>query len=121
MPLGNAIVYYAFDDTVDSNRYPYYTTMQEYWNGWGLSTTIDNDVTVSDLRHMDDYDLCIISTHGAYYSYTTGWLFKQGAHLPHPGAAGGVLVLGRSALRLRPADPPGHQGERRLLHHPQLL
>ena len=77
MPLGNAIVYYAFDDTVDSNRYPYYTTMQEYWNGWGLSTTIDNDVTVSDLRHMDDYDLCIISTHGAYYSYTTGWLFKQ--------------------------------------------
>ena len=77
MPLGNAIVYYAFDDTVDSNRYPYYTTMQEYWNGWGLSTTIDNDVTVSDLRHMDDYDLCIISTHGVYYSYTTGWLFKQ--------------------------------------------
>ena len=35
MPLGNAIVYYAFDDTVDSNRYPYYTTMQEYWNGPG--------------------------------------------------------------------------------------
>ncbi len=51
--------------------------MQEAWNGWGLSTTLDTDVTVADLRHMDDYDLCIFSTHGAYYTYTTGWLFKQ--------------------------------------------
>ena len=76
-PLGNAIVYYAFDDTVNSTRYPNYLTMQEAWNGWGLSATLDTDVTVADLRHMDDYDLCIISTHGAYYTYTTGWLFKQ--------------------------------------------
>ena len=66
-PLGNAIIYYAFDDTVNSTRYPNYLTMQEAWNGWGLSTTLDTDVTVADLRHMDDYDLCIISTH----------LFKQ--------------------------------------------
>ena len=77
MPLGSAIIYYAFDDTVNSTRYPNYLTMQEAWNGWGLSTTLDTDVTVADLRHMDDYDLCIISTHGAYYTYTTGWLFKQ--------------------------------------------
>ena len=76
-PLGNAIIYYAFDDTVNSTRYPSYLTMQEAWNGWGLSTTLDTDVTVADLRHMDDYDLCILSTHGAYYTYTTGWLFKQ--------------------------------------------
>ena len=76
-PLGNAIIYYAFDDTVNSTRYPNYLTMQEAWNGWGLSTTLDTDVTVADLRHMDNYDLCILSTHGAYYTYTTGWLFKQ--------------------------------------------
>ena len=76
-PLGNAIIYYAFDDTVNSTRYPNYLTMQEAWNGWGLSTTLDTDVTVADLRHMDDYDLCIISTLGDYYTYTTGWLFKQ--------------------------------------------
>lgn len=76
-PLGNAIIYYAFDDTINSTRYPNYLTMQEAWNGWGLSTTLDTDVTVADLRHMDDYDLCILSTHGAYYTYTTGWLFKQ--------------------------------------------
>ena len=77
MPLGSAIIYYAFDDTVDSNRYPYYPVMQEYWNGWGLATTIDSDVTVADLRHMDDYDLCIFSAHGAYYTYAAGWLFKR--------------------------------------------
>ena len=77
MPLGNAIIYYAFDDTVNSTRYPNYLTMQEAWNGWGLATTIDTDVTVAELRHMDDYDLCVLSTHGAYYTYTTGWLFKQ--------------------------------------------
>ena len=77
MPLGSAIIYYAFDDTVNSTRYPNYLTMQEAWNGWGLATTIDTDVTVADLRHMDDYDLCVLSTHGAYYTYTTGWLFKQ--------------------------------------------
>ncbi len=76
-PLGNAIVYYAFDDTVNSSRYPNYLTMQQAWNGWGLATTIDTEVTVADLRHMDDYDLCILSSHGAYYTYTTGWLFKQ--------------------------------------------
>ena len=42
-PLGNAIIYYAFDDTVNSSRYPSYLTMQEAWNGWGLSTTLDTD------------------------------------------------------------------------------
>ena len=77
MPVGSAIIYFAFEDTVNSYRYPYYTVMQEYWNGWGLSTTIDADVTVADLRHMDDYDLCIFSTHGAYYTYNSGWLFRR--------------------------------------------
>ncbi len=100
-PLGNAIIYYAFDDTVNSSRYPSYLTMQEAWNGWGLSTTLDTDVTVADLRHMDDYDLCILSTHGAYYTYTPGWLFeperpapalKPGAHPPMGPLALGDLV-----------------------------
>ena len=77
LPVGNAIVYYAFDDTTNSNRWPYYTIMQEYWNEWGLATTIDSEVTVADLRHMDDYDLCVLSAHGAYYSYNAGWLFRR--------------------------------------------
>ena len=77
LPLGNAIIYYAFDNTVNSSRYPNYTLMQQYWTDWGLTTTIDTDVTLTDLKQMDDYDLCILSTHGAYYTYTTGWLFKR--------------------------------------------
>ena len=43
----------------------------------GLNTRIDTMVTVADLRRMDRYDLCILSTHGAYYTYEYGWLFKK--------------------------------------------
>ena len=86
LPLGNAIIYYAFDNTVNSSRYPNYTVMQENWTKWGLSTTLDTEVTVNDLRHMDDYDLCILSTHGAYYTYNSGWLFPRLSTAP-------VLIL----------------------------
>lgn len=75
--LGNAIIYYAFDDTVNSSRYPNYVYMQGYWNGLGLQTTLDADVTVRDLRHMDDYDLCILSAHGAYYTYSYNYFFWE--------------------------------------------
>ncbi len=80
MPLGNAIIYYAFDDTVNSSRYPYYTIMQESWNEHGLATTLDTDVTLADLKRMEDYDLCILSSHGAYYTYTTGWFIFERTH-----------------------------------------
>ena len=53
--------------------------------GCGLITTgivpvshgIDTTVTVSDLKRMNDYGLCILSAHGSYYTYTSGFLFKQ--------------------------------------------
>lgn len=75
--LGSAMIYYAFDNTVNSSRYPYYSYMKGFWTAMGLNTRIDTTVTVSDLRRMDRYDLCILSAHGAYYTYMTGWLFKQ--------------------------------------------
>ena len=75
--LGSAMIYYAFDNTVNSSRYPYYSYMKGFWTAMGLHTRIDTNVTVSDLRKMDDYDLCILSAHGSYYTYTTGFLFKQ--------------------------------------------
>ena len=77
LPLGNAIIYYAFDDTVNSTRYPNYLVMQENWTKWGVNTTLDTDVTLQDLKQMYDYDICILSTHGAYYTYNTGWLFRR--------------------------------------------
>ena len=74
---GTAMIYYAFDNTVNSSRYPYYSYMKGFWTAMGLTTRIDTKVTVSDLRWMDRYDLCILSAHGAYYAYTRGWLWKH--------------------------------------------
>lgn len=74
---GTAMIYYAFDNTVNSSRYPYYSYMKGFWTAMGLTTRIDTEVTVSDLRWMDRYDLCILSAHGAYYTYTRGWLWKH--------------------------------------------
>ena len=80
--VGNAAIYYAFDNTVNSTRYPYYAYMQSYWNSVGLHTDLDTTVTLSDLRRMGSYDLCILSTHGAYYTYEYGWLRKKTATEP---------------------------------------
>lgn len=80
--VGSAAIYYAFDNTVNSTRYPYYAYMQSYWNSVGLHTDLDTTVTLSDLRRMGNYDLCILSTHGAYYTYEYGWLWKKTATEP---------------------------------------
>lgn len=73
--LASAIIYYAFDDTVNSTRYPYYVQMAGFWNEVGLDTTLDSDVTVRDMRRMNNYDLCILSAHGAYYTYSYRYAF----------------------------------------------
>lgn len=80
--IGRAVIYYAFDNTVNSTRYPNYAYMQSYWTSSGLNTTLDTRVTVSDLKHMNDYDLCMLSAHGAYYTYQYGWLWKRQATAP---------------------------------------
>ena len=80
--VGTAAIYYAFDNTINSTRYPYYAYMQTYWDSVGLQTRLDTTVTVSDLRRMGDYDLCILSTHGAYYTYEYGWLWERTATEP---------------------------------------
>ena len=74
---GTAMIYYTFDNTVNSSRYPYYSYMKGFWTAMGLTTRIDTKVTVSNLRWMNRYDLCILSAHGAYYTYTRGWLWKH--------------------------------------------
>lgn len=75
--LGNAIIYYAFDDLINSTRYPYYAYMQAYWTTLGFTTQLDTSVTVSDLRHMDKYDLCILSAHGSYYTYASNYFASE--------------------------------------------
>lgn len=90
--IGRAVIYYAFDNTINSTRYPNYTYMRSYWNSVGLQTTLDTDVTVSDLRRMGNYDICVLSTHGAYYTYEYGLFWKRTATTPL------VLLLEESNL-----------------------
>lgn len=75
--IGRAAIYYAFDNTVNSSRFPYYAYMQGFWEGMGIRTTMNTKVTLADLRRMDKYDLCILSAHGAYYTYSYGTLWKR--------------------------------------------
>lgn len=75
--VGRATIFYAFDDTVNSSRYPYYSYMQMYWTALGLDTVLDTEVTVSDLRRMGSNGLYVLSAHGADYTYQYGWLFKR--------------------------------------------
>ncbi len=75
--FGTAMIYYAFDNTIDSSRYPYYSYMKGFWSALGLDTRLDTTVTVSDLKKMGQYDLCILSAHGAYYTYSYGLFWKR--------------------------------------------
>lgn len=62
---------------MNSSRFPYYSYMQGFWEGMGIRTTMNTRVTLADLRRMDRYDLCILSAHGAYYTYSYGALWKR--------------------------------------------
>lgn len=77
-----AAIYYAFDDTVRSSRYPYYEYMRSYWSSLGMDTWLNTQVTVSSLRKLGDYDLNVLSAHGSYYTYQYGWLWKRQATEP---------------------------------------
>ena len=76
-PFGKATIYYAFDNTINSSRYPYYSYMKGFWSAMGLETKINTAVTVADLKKMGDNDLSVLSTHGSYYTYTTGRFWKR--------------------------------------------
>lgn len=77
-----ATIYYAFDDTVRSSRYPYYEYMRSYWSSLGVDTRLNTQVTVSSLRKLGESDLNILSAHGSYYTYQYGWLWKRQATEP---------------------------------------
>lgn len=75
--FGFADIYYAFDNTVNSSRYPYYAAMQQSWSQAGLATAIHTNLTVSRMKHIENTDLCILSMHGSYYTYTYGRLWQR--------------------------------------------
>lgn len=76
-PFGTADIYYAFDNTVNSSRYPYYAAMQQSWSQAGLTTRMHTNLTVSKMKQLTNSDLCILSMHGSYYTYTYGRLWRR--------------------------------------------
>jgi hypothetical protein len=75
--IGTADIYYAFDDAMLSSRYPYYAVMQQSWSDAGLTTRLHTDLTVASMRAITPGNLCVFSMHGAYYTYTYGWLRQR--------------------------------------------
>lgn len=118
--VGNAVIYYAFDNGVNSNRYPYYSYMKDYWNGYGLDTHLDMMVTVSDLKRMADYDLAVLSAHGAYYTYEYGWLWKS--RPPRPSSCCWKnLISGTTCATAWSCLATGSSSERLLRRHRGLF
>ncbi len=65
---GSIDIYYAFDDAGSSSvRWPDYETAKSKWENLGMETDIDKDVTVEDLKSMDDADIIVMSMHGGDY------------------------------------------------------
>ena len=75
--IGRAAIYYAFDNTVNSSRFPYYSYMQGFWSALGLETKINIHVTVADLKKMGNYNVSVLSAHGSYYTYSYGRFLKR--------------------------------------------
>ena len=75
--IGRAAIYYAFDNTVNSSRFPYYSYMQGFWSALGLETKINIHVTVADLKKMGNYNVSVLSAHGSYYTYSYGKFLKR--------------------------------------------
>ena len=75
--IGRAAIYYAFDNTVNSSRFPYYSYMQGFWSALGLETKINIHVTVADLKKMGNYHVSVLSAHGSYYTYSYGKFLKR--------------------------------------------
>ena len=75
--FGTAVIYYAFDNTINSSRFPYYSYMQGFWSALGLETKINIHVTVADLKKMGSYNVSVLSAHGSYYTYSYGKFLKR--------------------------------------------
>ena len=122
---GTAMLYYAFDDTVNSSRYPNYAYMQSYWTSVGLDTKLDTTVTVADLRRMNNYDLCVdtgkLGVEGTAELIARFVELEAHGHRACAAADREIYLLERSALRHGPAEPPHHQGERGLCRHGGVL
>ena len=81
LSVGEAIVLWSFEQVWDkaSYRVPFYQNLETELDGLGLETTVDWDTTVEDYKHLQGYEVIMISGHGVHTSYSvkTGWNSKE--------------------------------------------
>ena len=71
--VGNALILNAFPsfetdaDSIDF-RTDFYYDLEDEWDGKGLNTKVDTNVTVDDFRSLSSYDVVGISTHGSTFN-----------------------------------------------------
>ena len=70
----DAVILWSFNQYCDSPsfRVPFYNDLYSYWNGKGIETNLDMEVTVADYKNLSSYEIILISAHGAYYRYKVG-------------------------------------------------
>lgn len=83
--LGDALILYAWGDPSEEEWKDHYEIcryFQQKWSGLGLDTTIDPNVTISDLKNIKDKSFVYIAGHGIYskfkyeYDKKYWWVFK---------------------------------------------
>lgn len=61
-----AIILNAFEDK--PFRRDYYVELEKDWDAKGLSTDVDTDVTIDDLKGLSSYDVVVFAMHGYFYN-----------------------------------------------------
>lgn len=61
-----ALILNAFENT--AFRRDFYNSLKTDWDGNHLLTTLDNEVTVSDMMNIADYDVVVFAMHGNTYN-----------------------------------------------------
>lgn len=83
--LGDALILYAWGDPNSEKWKGHYQIceyFQQKWDGLGLDTTIDSNVTISDLKNIKDKSFVYIAGHGTYskfkyeYDKKYWWIIK---------------------------------------------
>ena len=75
----DAIVLWSFDQVWDdpSFRASFYENAVEEWINDGIDAFVDWNVTIEDYKNLSDYEIIILSAHGAYYEYKTGHVYTE--------------------------------------------
>lgn len=78
--IGKAVILNSFptfetEPEVIEYRTTFYNNLQTKWNNNGLETTLITNPTVNDYKHLDEYNVDCISTHGSVYSWRDGFLW----------------------------------------------